>query len=155
MGCELSVKYPELCLKDVAKFENLLKKYCGRNNGNQELQLSNSNVVLLNVVTDEESLDERSTQGCSWHYTDSMECILLGMALALMIRVLYIKFKEYRARQQKKKLAGLQVIYQQALDTRSSPHSPSAPTQIQTHTTRISPYTGIQSDVNALKSAIK
>ena len=67
MGCELSVKYPELCLKDEAKFENLLKKYCGRNNGNQELQMSNSNFGLLNGITDEESLDERSTQGCSWH----------------------------------------------------------------------------------------
>ena len=47
MGCELSVKYPELCVKDDAKFKNPLKKYCGSNNGNQESQMSNSNFRLL------------------------------------------------------------------------------------------------------------
>ena len=90
MGCEL-----------------IMKKYCGQSKGNQESHMSNLNFGILNVVMDEESLDERTSQGCSWHYMDSMECILLGMAMALIIRVLYMKFKEYRTKQQAKKLAGL------------------------------------------------
>ena len=57
MGCELSIKYPKICLKDEAKFENLMDKYCGQGRGNQDSQMSNSNYGILNVVTDEESID--------------------------------------------------------------------------------------------------
>ena len=53
MGCELSVKYPEICLEDEAKLENLMKKYCGRSYGSQELQKSNSNFGNFDVVTDQ------------------------------------------------------------------------------------------------------
>ena len=69
--------------------------------------MSSANFELINVISDEANLDERSTKGCSWHYTDSFECILLGMALALLIHIIYIKYREHRAGQQKKKMAGL------------------------------------------------
>ena len=95
------------------------------------------------------------SQGCSWHYTDTMESLLIGMVMAFMIRVLYIKFHLYRTKQQAKKLAGLRVIYQQALDTRSLPLSPTAPIQALTNVPRVSPYQGIQSDVDTLKGGIK
>ena len=75
MGFELSTKYPKICLKDEAKFKNLMGKYCGQSKGNQESQMSNSNYGILNVVTDEENIDERMSQSCSWHYTDTM-CVL-------------------------------------------------------------------------------
>ena len=155
MGCELSIKYPEICLKDEAKIENLMGKYCGQSKANQESKISNLNYGILNVVTDEESIDERTSQSCSWHYTDTMECLLIGILMTFMIRVLYRKFQEYRTKQKAKKLAGLWVIYQQALDTRSLQLSPTAPTQIQTHTPRDLPYQGIQSDVYTLKGPIK
>ena len=72
MGCEMSSKYPQICLKDKAKFENLMFQYCGKSQANQESKVANSNYGLLNLVTDEESLDERTYQSCSWHYMDTI-----------------------------------------------------------------------------------
>ena len=124
----------------------------------EKSNVANLNYGLLNLVTDEESLDERTYQGssnCSWHYTDTMECLLIGMAIAFKLRLLYRKFQEYRIKQKEKKLAVIWIIYQQALDTRSIPLSPTAPIQTLTNTPRVSPYQGIQSDVDTLKGGIK
>ena len=39
MDCELSIKYPQIYLKDLAKFENLIGKYCGQSKTNQESKI--------------------------------------------------------------------------------------------------------------------
>ena len=107
-----------------AIFENLMGQYCGKSQANQESKVANSNYGLLNLVTDEESLDERTYQGssnCSWHYTDTMECLLIGMAMAFILRLLYRKFQVYRAKKKEEKLNGIQVIYQQELDNSRIP----------------------------------
>ena len=127
-----------------------MNQYCGKSQANQEFKVANSNYGLLNFVLDEESLDERTYQGssnCSWHYTDTMECLLIGMALAFILRLLYRKFKVYRAKKKKEKLNGILVICQQALDNRSLSLSPTAPIQALTNVPRVSPYQGIRSDV--------
>ena len=72
-----------------------MDQYCRKSQANQESKVANSNYGLLNFVSDEESLDERKYQessNCSWHYTDTMECLLIGMALAFILRLLYKKF---------------------------------------------------------------
>ena len=75
--------------------------------------------------------------------------------MAFILRLLYRKFQVYRTKQKEKKLAGIWVIYQQALDTRSIPLSPTAPIQALRNAPRVSPYQGIQSDVDTLKGGIK
>ena len=84
-----------------------------------------------------------------------MECHLIGMALAFILRLLYKKLQVYRTKKKEEKLNGIRVIYQQALENRSQPLSPTAPIQALTNVPRITPYQGIQSDVDTLKGGIK
>ena len=53
MGCEMSSKYPQICLKDKPKFENSMDQYCGIGQANQQSKVANSNYGLLNFVSNE------------------------------------------------------------------------------------------------------
>ena len=106
----MSLKIPQICLKDEKKFEGMMDQYCDNGHASQQSEVANSNYGLFNFVSDEESMDKRKyreSAQCPWHYTDTMECLLI------------------------------RNIYQQALENRSQPFSPTAPIQPITNVPRI------------------
>ena len=86
--------------------------------------------------------------GATWHYTDTFECSILGFVLAFVLKMLYKRWQVYRANKREQKLNGIRTIYRQALENRSVP--PSAPIAYNT-VLKVTPYTGVTSDIEAIK----
>ena len=90
----MSMKYTQICEYDEEKFEGMLGEYFERGQAGQNSKVDNSNYGLFNIVSDTEQMDAREyvkTEQCTWHYTDTIECLILGFVLAFVLRFLYKK----------------------------------------------------------------
>ena len=119
IGCKKSKKYNQICEYDEAKFEGMLGEYCGKDKTGQNSEVDNRNFGLFNIVSDNEKMDAReyvTTEQCPWHITDTIECLILGFILAIVLKFLYSKWQVYRVKKAEKKLNGIRVIYKQALE---------------------------------------
>ena len=94
MGCKKSKKYNQICEYDEAKFEGMLGEYCGKDKTGQNSEVDNRNFGLFNIVSDTEQMDAReyvNTEQCPWHITDTIECLILGFILAIVLKFLCTK----------------------------------------------------------------
>ena len=48
----MSLKFPQICLKDEKKFEGMLSQYCEKGPACQKSKVDNSNYGLFNIVSD-------------------------------------------------------------------------------------------------------
>ena len=150
MGCKKSKKYNQICEYDEAKFEGMLGEYCGKDKTGQNSEVDNRIFGLFNIGSDTEQMDAReyvNTEQCPWHITDTIECLILGFILAIVLKFLYTKWRVYRAKKVEEKMNGIRVIYKQALESRNV--SPSAPISYNP-VPKVTPYTGVASEIDKL-----
>ena len=101
-------------------------------------------------MSDTEQMDAReyvNTEQCPWHITDTIECLILGFILAIVLKFLYTKWRVYRAKKVEEKMNGIRSIYKQALESRNV--SPSAPISFNP-VPKVTPYTGVASEIDKL-----
>ena len=128
----------------------MLGEYCGKDKTGQNSEVDNRNFGLFNIVSDTEKMDAReyvTTEQCPWHITDTIECLILGFILAIVLKFLYSKWQVYRVKKAEKKLNGIRVIYKQALESKNM--SPSAPISYNPVPT-VKPYAGVASEIDKL-----
>ena len=150
MGCKKSKKYNQICEYDESKFEGMLGEYCGKDKTGQNSEVDNRNFGLFNIVSDTEKMDAReyvTTEQCPWHITDTIECLILGFILAIVLKFLYSKWQVYRVKKAEKKLNGIRVIYKQALESKNM--SPSVPISYNP-VPKVTPYAGVASEIDKL-----
>ena len=151
MGCQKSKKYSQLCEYDELKFEKMLTTYCGKEGNSQSSEVDNKNIGLFNIVSDSET-DAReyvSASQCPWHVTDTLECLILGIILAIVTKYIYSKWQVYRVRKAERKLNKIKVLYRQALETKHIPTAPLSYNPVSVPT--VKPYAGVSSEVEKLK----
>ena len=150
MGCKKSKKYSQICDYDELKFKNMLDEYCGKDGNGQSSDVDNQNYGLFNIVSDSEKMDAReyvSTSQCPWHVTDTLECLILGFILAIVMKFLYSKWQTYRVKKAERKLNNIKVIYKQALESKHM--APTAPLSYNPVPT-VKPYAGVSAEVEKL-----
>ena len=103
MGCTYSARDPEICQYNEERFEQLLKKYCNGPGGNINSDSTSSNV---NLIQEEDRLEKVKSRYCSFHWSDSLECVLIWMALLYLMRVAYLRYKDYKEKKKNEKLEG-------------------------------------------------
>ena len=122
----------------------MLDEYCGKDGNGQSSDVDNKNFGLFNIVSDSETMDAReyvSTSQCPWHVTDTLECLILGFILAIVLKFLYSKWQIYRVKKAERKLN------KQALESKHM--SPTAPLSYNPVPT-VKPYARVSAEVEKL-----
>ena len=156
MGCELSTRFPKLCKRDEALFEELLRQCCDKNKNGITSQTNVENYGLVSFSELEERVDKNGEPDCSVHWTDYLEIAIITFIVILVGRFLWGKLQTFRQKKRIKKLEGMRVLYRQAMIANDSLAQPSAPVTIPIQqnlpvSPRVTPYTPLQEELDRAK----
>ena len=107
-----------------------------------------NNFGIVNFAENEDRIEKFDGTRCKFHWTDGLEIVLMGIALLLVIRVVYSKYREHQMRKQTAKMEGLRLMYRQALN--GEPSAPATVT-VQPASNCVTPYEGVRREMDGVK----
>ena len=156
MGCELSTKYPKICKRDEALFEELLSQYCGENNNGIASKTTVENYGLVSFSEMEEKIDRTGgASECGVHWTDILEIFIISFIVIIIGKFLWGKLNIFRHKRRAKQMESMRVFYRQAL-MNNTMAQPTAPVTIPIQqgvpvSPRVTPYTPVQEEIDRMK----
>ena len=153
MGCARSSKFPEICENQEKIFTEMLSKYCSSNKDkvSSDMETVNNNYGLINLDSNSETFEEeKSISSCSFHWTDCLELVILGILISAVLKLGFNRLQKIRYKRKQKKLHGLRTLYREELQALPA-SQPSAPSQ---YSKSNNPYSPPQNALDNLKGNV-
>ena len=88
----------------------MMSRYCtsDKEKVNSKMEETNNNYGLINLDSNSEIFEEeKSIPSCSFHWTDCLELVILGILISAVLKLGFNRLQKIRYKRKQKKLHGL------------------------------------------------